>query len=663
MRTAEQHVKVQAKAKTSRRKRVYLLLSLLFILSLLAYTLVVYNVYNSTYQRYLSLAQAGEQHLRIAINLLQALPMRGLDAHLVNQANQEFTTAHGNFMQVDNVLRSLPSISTSLPMYGSRLSAALYVLPLAIAASQAGQDVCAILKVLVSRFHDPLNTQNQGLTTTDLTAVDKEFFDLKTIFIQVTNEAQRLQASDLQLDPHLGKIVTSIKNNLPALQSWIDQIEHILPVLPTLLGVGKPTNYLIELLDSTELRPGGGFIGNYGIATLTGGRLTSTYITDVYLLDNAFYNAGYRIPYPPAYQWFDLPTAGWSLRDSNLDADFPTVARYGEQIYTQEGGTVPVQGVIAITPTFIRHVLDITGPIAVPEYHETVNSQNLIDRIHYYQLGPGRVGDDTPSLDGQSSVRKHFTELLAVDLLARVRQISSSSFPALLQLLMNSLHSKDIQLYLNSSIAEKLLQQYHLDAAIQSPNGDSFFVVDANIAGDKANAFITDTLNDQVIIDQNGNSTHHTTLSYAWKVNGDIYGSPLYRDYIRVYAPPRSTLLTQSGWQPHGSSNAFGHSVWAGFFTLTYGQTHTITLTWTTPGAAQKDVKGWHYHYLIQRQAGAQWMLHLQVTLPSCATITNKQGEVQSQDHSSTMLDQPLEEDLSAEIDYKYSNSWSLNCP
>jgi hypothetical protein len=400
------------------------------------------------------------------------------------------------------------------------------------------------------------------------------------------------------------------------------------------------------------LRPGGGFIGNYGTATLAGGRLTSTHITDVYLLDDAFYNAGHTIPYPPAYRWFDLAKVSWSLRYSNLDADFPTAARYSEQIYTQEGGTVPVQGVIAITPTFIRHLLDITGPIVVPEYHKTVNSQNLVDLIHYYQLGPGRAGNDTPSPDGHSSVRKHFTELLAEHLLARVRQVSSSSLPKLLQLLMNSLRTKDIQLYLNPQAAEDLLHTYHLDSTIQPSVGDSLFVVDANISGSKANAFIINSLNDQVIIDQYGNSTHYTTLSYAWKMNGDVYGSSLYRDYVRVYGPPRSTLLTQSGWQPRGSSNAFGHSVWAGFFTLTYGQTRTITLTWTTPGAAQKDVKGWHYHYLIQRQAGAQWTLHLQVKLPSCTTIKNKQGGFQSYNHSSTTLDQPLDQDLNAEIDY-----------
>ncbi len=139
----------------------------------------------------------------------------------------------------------------------------------------------------------------------------------------------------------------------------------MLPALPTLLGIGTPAHFLLEILDSTELRPGGGFIGNYGIATFHGGRLTTAHITDTYLLDKPFESAGHTIPYPPAYSWFAhyLAPSSWSLRDSNLDADFPTAARYGESNYEREGGNVPLQGVIAITPSFIEQVLNITGPI------------------------------------------------------------------------------------------------------------------------------------------------------------------------------------------------------------------------------------------------------------------------------------------------------------
>jgi hypothetical protein len=55
---------------------------------------------------------------------------------------------------------------------------------------------------------------------------------------------------------------------------------------------------------------------------------------------------------------------------------------------------------------------------------------------------------------------------------------------------------------------------------------------------------------------------------------------------------------------PHGQGSAFGREVWAGIFTLAYGATGTVTLRWVSPRAAVKDAHGWHYRYLIQRQAG-----------------------------------------------------------
>ena len=316
---------------------------------------------------------------------------------------------------------------------------------------------------------------------------------------------------------------------------------------------------------------------------------------------------------------------------------------------------MPVQGVIAITPTLIDHALAITGPIAVPEYQETVTAQNLIARIHFHQLGgkaAGEGSDQIASPDGHSSLRKRFTELLAEHFLARVRQLSSADLSKLMQLMASAVRSKDIQLYFNSSIAENLLHSLQLDGAIQSPNGDSLFVVDANIAANKANNFITSTLKDRVTLDTQGNALHQTSISYAWLTNGQYYGSPHYRDYVRIYVPPGSILQMQNGWQPRGTSQAFGREVWAGFFTLSFRQTNIITLTWTVPHLVKRDVHGWHYQYLIQKQAGVQWKLNLQVALPGCSVMNNTTGGLISSSRQTATLTQALNEDTNFGINY-----------
>jgi len=508
--------------------------------------------------------------------------------------------------------------------------------------SLAGVAGCDALNLIISRFQEPLRTSH-GLKIADLAAIGKDLHQIEANVNQAAAQVNALQPAALQFDSRVGKAVAAFHQYLPSLQALLQEADQLLPVLPSLLGISAPAYYLVEILDSTQLRPGGGLIREYGFATFIGGRLNAAHITDTNLLDTHFIAAGQTLPLPSAYRWFDSEFKSWTLRDSNLDADFPTAASYAELNYNSEGGKVALQGVMAITPTFMERALEITGSINVPEYHETVTAQNLVDRIHYYELGPG-------SKDG--SISNYFTEQLAQDFLARVHQLPSSVSLKLLQLVGSSLHTKDLQIYFNAPPAENLLQHYHLDAAIQASQGDNFLVVDANLAADNANQFLTSTLDDRVTIDGSGNATHHATMHYAWLKNGDVYGSPLYRDYVRIYVPPGSSLQEQQGWQPLGTSQAFGHEVWAGSFTLSYGQTRTVTLTWTEKGIAKKDAAGWHYQYLVQRQAGTQWALNVQVTLPSCVVRKHTSGGLISHNGQTTMLTQSLTGDMNLGIEY-----------
>lgn len=645
------------KKKRWRRRRVVALILLGVLLGLVLGSVGVGATQYQKFHADESQAEAGLQHLRKAQALLTTLQKNPLDTSTLLQAQQEFSTSATLFTQVGTDLRSLPGATTSVPVYGSKLAAALHVLPIALEVSQSGVLACQTLNVLATGLRNPMSPSAKGLTTADLNTIQQNVSSLSSTFNLLVTQINGLQPSDLQLDPSLSKYVATFRQEVPQLQGWLSSAQELVALAPMLLGIGKPTNYLVEMLDSTELRPGGGFIGNYGIVTLANGRVQQTFVTDIDLIDKPYEMAGHTIAYPAAYTWFDLAPQSWSLRDSNLDADFPTAARYGEQIYAKEGGTVPVQGVIAITPWLLEHLLMITGPINMqPVYNETITAQNLVDRIHFHQLGKAGEGSELiPSPDGHSSLRKRFTAYLAEDLLARVRQLPPSAYGSIFNLLVSSLHAKDIQIYLNSKEAEGLLQQYQLGAAIQAPAGDSFFVVDSNISPNKANDFITYTSHDQVTIDSSGNAHHHTTLSYSWSTNGQNYGSSIYRDYARVYVPPGSVLQSQSGWQTRGTSRAFGREVWAGFFTLTLDQTQVITFDWTVPHAATKDAQGWHYHYLIQKQAGDEWKANLQVSLPSCAANVHTTGGLLTTGKQRATFAHFIDADMSFGVDYSCS--------
>lgn len=645
--------------KRRSRKKIMLINSLLlcalllFDTSVAAFGFQTFRHYYADYQHYLAVARSGIQHLQTAERQLAAYPQNPLDNQRVILAQREFSAAQANFEQLSDGLRSLPSAATSIPVYGARLNSALRVVPLTLEVTKAGLIGCDILNLLTDRFHTMLATKSQSLTATDVNTVRANLQQLKQIFALVSSQIDHLSPADLQLDPRLGKLVDAFHQYVPVLLNAFDDVGTLLPVIPTLLGIGQSTNYLIEILDMSELRPGGGFIGNYGILTVLNGRQVAAHITDVDLLDRPFEAAGNVIPYPSAYQWFDIGGNSWSLRDANLDADFPTVARYSEQNYIREGGQTHFEGVIAITPILIQNLLKVTGPISVPEYHETITAQNLTDRIHFYQLGTKSGSDTVVAPDGKSSLRKHFTAVLAEHFLARFRQLPASSMGSVVQVVTQALHTKDIQIYFNSPVAESFLQRYAVDSAIQAPNSDSLFIVDANIAASKANQFMIDKLDDQVTLDAQGNAVHTTKISYAWTIPGPIYGNPTYRDYARIYAPPGSVLQSQDSWETRGTSKAFGRTVWAGFFTLTFGQTRVITLQWVVPKAATKNATGWHYTYLLQHQAGTRWLVDMHITLPTCALVKRTSAPLKSDSNQSiTASAYTLDTDTTMSVDY-----------
>ena len=647
----------QRKSGRRRIRPIVLIACLVFLLcGLSSATLIGYQTAMAQYHQDTALANDGVQHLQKVETLFKEVSQHPFDVQNIESMQHEFTGAENDFSRLQSSIQMIPGVSTHLPVYGGELQAAFALVPAALDASQAGVIGCGVLQTLLTRFQNPLNSKGQGLTAAEMTSIEANAQKVVTLLSQALNLVSQVKPGDVQFNARLSKLLATIQPQLPVARQWLAGIHNVLPVLPTLLGIGTPTSYLIEMLDSSELRPGGGFIGNYGFATLSGGRLTTAHITDVDLLDRPYEAQGKTISYPPAYAWYPLARESWSLRDSNLDADFPTAARYGEQNYQIEGGNVPVQGVIAFTPVLIQNALAITGPIYIPEYQETITPENLVARIHFHQLGPAGEGPDTvASPDGHSSLRKRFSELLAEHFLERIHQLPSSSLPKLLQTLMNSVRTKDLQLYFNNSAAEAMLHIAHVDDSIASPTtGDSLMVVDANVSPNKANSFIRNTMSDVVTIDAQGNAIHHTTLTYAWTIDGIDYGNALYRDYVRIYVPPGAMLQQQTGLSSQNVSDAFGRKVWAGFLYLSYSQTKSITLNWTVPHAATKDAQGaWHYQDEIQRQAGILWTANVQVTLPTHTKITDVQGGFQARTVQQASYTGTLNEDKSMVVSWK----------
>ena len=130
-------------------------------------------------------------------------------------------------------------------------------------------------------------------------------------------------------------------------------------------GRGNAKTYLLLLQNNTELRPGGGFIGNYGLLKFEEGKLKEITVEDVYTADGQLKE---QIESPKQLAQL-LTVDNFYLRDSNWSGDFEVNADLARDFLKKETGA-DVDGVIAVDLTFVANLLKATGPVKLSDYNE-----------------------------------------------------------------------------------------------------------------------------------------------------------------------------------------------------------------------------------------------------------------------------------------------------
>lgn len=430
-------------------------------------------------------------------------------------------------------------------------------------------------------------------------------------------ERAHVRDSDLQ-SLGLGSFVHTLRtldSFAPKLPTYLNYGKQILAALPDLLGVTKPANYLLLDLDSDELRPSGGFQGVYGILTFKRGTLSSgVHLQNIYTIDcqGGFPpNCPVR-PLPSSYNWFSYHEG---LRNANLDPNYPATARLDEHMLAVDHGP-SVAGVISLTPVIIQQALTLTGPLSVPGYPQKMTAQNFSELIHYYHSITGSAN---------TSKTKAFDAAAGSALLRAFSKLSQANQSKLSQELLADLRSGDLQVYFNDPHIESTLAALTMDGALRTPAGDTFEVVNTNHGANYANADVTATESDHVVINSQGAATHTLTITYHFPLKRHLYPSYLvsvYRDFIQVLAPPHAHLQSIRGCAPVKITEP-GWADWGCDMTLWRGGSATVVFQWVTPNATTKIASGGvQYNLLVQRQAGTHDALSVTITLPAGARLT-----------------------------------------
>lgn len=514
----------------------------------------------SAYTTYTGLrgqAQSGVQHLlniKTIFTGVKAHPSGFLDAGKLSRAQHEFVAARTDFQQVAYELDHtgiIQSITTHFPQYLPQVRSARAVSQIGIDISNIGQQLTTTALFLAPTFRGSL------LTDTTKPLITQNMLDL----VGATINAILPQLNDIQAQSHSISL-----NALPVSPQQRDQLQQLLQFLPQgqadlvqvldllgaanwLLGVDEPRTFLVQTMDRAELRPTGGFTGQYGELQIQGGRVAPFSLRDISLVEYVDNSRTLGQFAPPQYRsWW--PFANWGLRDSNVSADFPTSAQIAIAQYELEVGH-QADGVILFTPFLIEHILQIIGPVDVPEYKDTITAQNLEDRLHYYQQDNAGIYKQIIIQPGVTSTsdRKRFTSLLAHLMLDKVRHAPPDEILAIAQEMLHDLKTRDLQVYFTNPQIEGLLAQYAYAAQIdRSTTHDGLYVVQSNLSASKASQYVKTIMHDTVSLDATGGATHVLQLRLVYNQVGPVYGYDTYHDYVRIYVPPNSRFLWGDGF-------------------------------------------------------------------------------------------------------------------
>jgi hypothetical protein len=345
-------------------------------------------------------------------------------------------------------------------------------------------------------------------------------------------DLERVNEADVPEDKR--ELFRAAKKNLGGAVGLIKSFQANEAVFKELLGGNGPRKYLFLFQNNNELRPTGGFIGTYALLDMNHGVVREFFVDGIFNPDGQLKE---NIVPPAPLQKI---SAGWSLHDSNWFPDFPTSAEKAIFFYEKTGGPT-VDGVITLTPAVMERLLAITGPIELPKYGLTVTPENFIPVIQE------QVEE---KYDKEENKPKAVLADLSEELFDRVfSERDERKLFAMGNAFVSSLNQKDMLLYARNEEAEKIIEGAGWSGEMLASPSDYLSVVHANINGYKTDGVIDESIEHTSEIAGDGSVVDTVRITRTHK-GGDTpyeWWNKVNADYLRVYVPEGSELLSASG--------------------------------------------------------------------------------------------------------------------
>lgn len=464
--------------------------------------------------------EAGQRQLEAGKASLQSANSKH-DANLATQAFAEFALAKEQFQaasalaDTSTFLRYLEYAPAVGAIARSRHEAVDGIASMGSAISAAGEELSTLDTQLLNP--PPSSAAARSLLTV-LGQAQTSMVEIRSDLDLATKAAAKVDADVLPNNQRAAFL--KARNAISSARSGVDEFERLVPLLEEVLGADRPRSYLIEQVNPAELRAGGGFIGTFSVMQADHGMLKVLRSGDSYELTDPRPDPGQPgfIAQPSPYREV-IPQVSWSFVDSNLYPDFPSNAKAAETFVQPRVGQI--DGVISMDYYVVAKVLELTGPIVVPGYAITVDSNTLIPELI--------------KADVTDASHKAIASSIAGPLLGRVSALTPDQWPALIAALNDLATQHHIQAYFNSPMVESEIDRISWSGTLNPASSKDFlFEVESNYDGDKANYWLNrqytvtltrqdETLHHRVVVDLINRTPAGSFVRVDYKVNIRLY--------------------------------------------------------------------------------------------------------------------------------------------
>ncbi|MEK9176490.1 MAG: DUF4012 domain-containing protein [Patescibacteria group bacterium] len=437
---------------------------------------------------------------------------------------------------------------------------------------------------------------------------------------------------------------SDFKEKFEDIDPFIEMFSNSSEILPNILGFDTEKTYLVLFQNNMELRPGGGFIGSYGILKIKNAKITSFKITDVYQTDGQLKE---HVEPPFAIRRF-LPSVHWYLRDSNFDPDFINSAISAASIYQTETKN-KVDGVIGVDLSFAKNIVSAIGPVNVTDYKKTIDESNL------YQIT--QEASEKNFFPG-STQKKDFLSALAGSIAQKLQAGGKVPYLLLAQKTGQSIREKHVLFAFQDTEYQNIFTANNWSSSLwdnRSKEGrsinDYFGLSEANLGVNKVNYYISRSVSKKTIISDSGKVSSRTTV--AIKNNskeGDKFGGN-YKNYMRLILPKGSKITSiqidnkeietnkavtdyyvyesKSFKPPKGlevdQTEEMNKSIF-GFLVIVPRQSvKTVVVNYDLPFTISKNDKAFKYSLKVYKQPGVDsFPFELTFSLPEAQEIVGK---------------------------------------